>query len=210
MSGLFSPDNPVVSALERLFDLAWLSILWLIFSLPVITAGASTTALYYTATKVIRQRRGHVSQEFWRGFKTNIKQSTIVWAIYLLVMYVLGTDVRIAALLFDNRVMQYVLEALMVAITAVLFYALAYTARFVQGVRRILINSTLLAVRHLLTTLSLLAIAATVLYIVYLMLGVLIVAPAVVASIFSIMLESIFVRYMREDDREKEESRDGT
>ena len=122
-------------------------------------------------------------------------------------MYVLGTDVRIAALLFDNRVMQYVLEALMVAITAVLFYALAYTARFVQGVRRILINSTLLAVRHLLTTLSLLAIAATALYIVYLMLGVLIV---VVASIFSIMLESIFVRYMREDDREKEESRDGT
>ena len=53
MKGKFSRLSEVLSGL---IDLIFAGLLWLLCSLPVVTLGASTTALYYTVMKCIRQR----------------------------------------------------------------------------------------------------------------------------------------------------------
>ena len=60
MKGLFSPDSAIGKALTKIGELVILSIIWFITSLPVITIGASTTALYYATVKSLRMGRGYV------------------------------------------------------------------------------------------------------------------------------------------------------
>lgn len=209
MSSLFSSDNPVFGALDQIVDLAWVSILWLVFSIPLVTIGASTTALYYTVTKVVRHHRGYIWREFWGSFKSNFKQSTLIWILYLLVMIIFYVDIKVMGAMGNTAAsaLQYTFVVGMVMVTAVLFYALAYTARFVQDVKHILINSVLMSLRHLPKTLLLLLVAALAALGVYLMGLAFVLAPAIAAILDSMILESIFVRYMSEEDKEKENMR---
>ena len=48
-----------------LADLIILTVLWLICSLPIITMGAATTALYYVTTRQLSNREGYVSRDFF-------------------------------------------------------------------------------------------------------------------------------------------------
>lgn len=209
MSRFFTTNNPVFGVLDSIVDVIYVSILWLVFSIPIVTIGASTTALYYTVTKVIRHNRGYIFREFWRGFKSNFKQSTIIWLIYLLLMGIFLVDIRVMGTFNGTaaHMLQYTLVITMAMITAVLFYALAYTARFVQDVKHILLNSALMALRHLPKTLLLLAVAVVAGLSIYLIGFAFFLAPAVAAVLDSIILESIFVRYMSDEDRKLEELR---
>ena len=51
-------ESKLRSALTAVIDLVWAGILWLLCSLPVITLGAASTALYYSVVKCIRHERG--------------------------------------------------------------------------------------------------------------------------------------------------------
>ena len=94
MGGLFNINNGFFRAIGRIIDVCWLNILWVLTSLPIITIGASTTALYYTSMKMIRNEAGYVSSDFFRSFKDNFKQSTIIWLLLLLVTMILVCDYR--------------------------------------------------------------------------------------------------------------------
>ena len=77
----FSYDGPIMSFLSRVADILILNVLTLIFSIPLITIGAATTAAHYTALKM-RREEGHVLSCFWKSFKMNLKQSTGIWLIF--------------------------------------------------------------------------------------------------------------------------------
>lgn len=92
---IFSFDSWLSRFLYFVADVMLLHILWIIFSLPIVTIGASTTAVYYSGMKRIRRDEGHVSTNFMKAFKSNFKQSTIIWLLILLVGAILFTDLRI-------------------------------------------------------------------------------------------------------------------
>lgn len=92
---LFSFDSWLSRFLYFVADVMILHILWIIFSLPIVTIGASTTAVYYSGMKRIRRDEGHVSTNFMKAFKSNFKQSTIIWLLILLTGAILITDLRI-------------------------------------------------------------------------------------------------------------------
>jgi len=92
MAKLFGYDNPVWKFMGRVADVFFLTILWAVCSLPVITIGASTSALYYVALKMVKNREGYLWQSFWKAFKNNFAQATIMWGILLLVGGFLGLD----------------------------------------------------------------------------------------------------------------------
>lgn len=56
-----------------------LNLLWIITSIPVITAGASTTALYYCALKLHKDREICIWKCYWKSFRDNFVQATAVW-----------------------------------------------------------------------------------------------------------------------------------
>ncbi len=90
-------DNIVVRALSRLFDLILLNILWVLFSLPVITAGAAATALYAVMLKMAANEEGYIIRGFLEAFKRNFRQSTAVWLMLLIIGAALGADVMIVS-----------------------------------------------------------------------------------------------------------------
>ena len=92
LKGLFSPDNPVMRFFIWLGRIWWLNILWLICCLPVVTIGASTTALIYSCMK-LRNDEGYPTSNFFHSFKDNLRQSTIIWMIYLAVGAVLAIGI---------------------------------------------------------------------------------------------------------------------
>ena len=83
MAKIFDLDNPVWRFMGKVFDMMVLTVLWVVTSLPVVTIGASTTALYYVGMKLARDEEGYIIKDFFRSFKENFRQATAAWAILL-------------------------------------------------------------------------------------------------------------------------------
>ena len=83
MGGIFSYDNPIMSAISKIANCILLNMLFLICCIPIVTAGASFTAMYYTVEKNIKNNRGYVCSSFFTSFKENLKKATPVWLLIL-------------------------------------------------------------------------------------------------------------------------------
>lgn len=70
----------------------YLNLLWALCSLPIVTIGASTTALYYVCFKVAREEEASLTGMFFRSFRQNFKQATLLWLLMLGAGLVLGAD----------------------------------------------------------------------------------------------------------------------
>lgn len=63
-------------------DIVWINILFILFSLPIVTIGASLTALYGTCMRLHDENEGSVTRTFWKIFRTNFWASTGMWVIF--------------------------------------------------------------------------------------------------------------------------------
>ena len=54
MNRLFNIDNPVMQFLSKMFDLVVLNLIFILSCIPIITIGASISALYYVCLKMLR------------------------------------------------------------------------------------------------------------------------------------------------------------
>lgn len=99
---LFSYDSMLSRFLYFVADIVTLHILWLIYSIPIVTIGASTTALYYSCMKRIRTGEGYVSRNFRKSFKENFRQSTLIWIGLVLFGVLFFTDIRFALYLNNS------------------------------------------------------------------------------------------------------------
>src|SRR5574344_157548 len=81
-----------MSFLTKASEYMLVGLLCLLFSLPVITAGAAITAGYYVGMKLLRDEDAGFFKSFIKGFKENFKQSTVIWIIELLVGCFLSYD----------------------------------------------------------------------------------------------------------------------
>lgn len=67
----------ILTFFNKIADMVILSVLWCICCLPVVTAGASTSALYHTVVKSVREDCAYAASDFWKEFRRNLKQSTV-------------------------------------------------------------------------------------------------------------------------------------
>ena len=84
LQGFFNYDNPVWRFIGKLGDLVLLNLLWLVCCIPVFTAGAATTAVYYVTLKLVRDEDDSTIKSFFRSFIQNFKQATAIWLLILL------------------------------------------------------------------------------------------------------------------------------
>ncbi|MBQ6373530.1 MAG: YesL family protein [Clostridia bacterium] len=96
----FSYDSKFGQLFLKLSYGCCLNLLWLVCCLPIFTIGASTTALYYTSFKIAKDEGSFLTTMFFRSFKQNFKQATIIWLIMLVTGLVIGAD---AILLYRLR-----------------------------------------------------------------------------------------------------------
>lgn len=81
MSGLFSMDSKFFAALGKVADLIILNVLFLITSIPIITIGASCTALYSVTLKMVKNEESYIAKSYFKNFISNFKQATLSWLL---------------------------------------------------------------------------------------------------------------------------------
>ena len=69
--------------LSKVADMIILNILFLITCIPIFTIGASMTALYYVTLRMVSGEEGPVSKDYFRSFKQNFRQATVIWLILM-------------------------------------------------------------------------------------------------------------------------------
>lgn len=79
--GKLKTDNPIFDAIGKIGDIFLLNLLWLLCAAPLITLGASTTALYSVARKIVAQEPTRIAADFFHAFRINWKQATALWLI---------------------------------------------------------------------------------------------------------------------------------
>lgn len=80
--------------MEKVGDLLLVNLLFVVRSLPVVTIGASATAMYYVLGR-IRRQEGTVTKDFFRSFRENFRQATLYWGALLLVALALYWNFRL-------------------------------------------------------------------------------------------------------------------
>lgn len=76
-------DSPFMSFMRKLEGYVSLGLLWIAFCIPVVTAGAATTAAFLTAELCLRKEEGTMFKTFWKWFRKEFKEATLLWFIYL-------------------------------------------------------------------------------------------------------------------------------
>ena len=119
-SGFFNYDNPVWRFIGKFWDVILLSVSGRSAAFPIVTIGASTTAMYYVTLKLVRDEDGYTIRSFFRSFRENFKQSTIIWLIFLAAGIVLGVDLFFFIRMFagDEKV-KIVMTSIFVALSFV-------------------------------------------------------------------------------------------
>ncbi|MBQ9348182.1 MAG: YesL family protein [Oscillibacter sp.] len=86
MKHFFSMDAPLFRILSTLYDLIILNLLTLAGCLPVVTAGASLTAMHFVLIAMVRDEEPDIVRSWFRSFRENLRQATTIWGVYLLIL----------------------------------------------------------------------------------------------------------------------------
>ena len=212
MHRLFGIDSPLMGALMKIGDVLCLSVLWLAFSLPIFTIGASSAALYAAVHQCLRRNGAGIWKSFWNAFRENFRRSTLAWLIELLILAVLGLDAAVfRSIKLSGDVMGNLywaarfLGAVGLTWTA---YVAAYGARFNGNVREILRYGFLLLRLHPIKALGVMLPIVAGLALCLMVPFMLLFAPATVCWVCSFSIEKVFRLHMQPEDLEKENARD--
>ena len=134
MSNLIDPDRPLMDFITKMAYSAYLNILWLICCLPIVTIGASTTALFYVTLKMAEDRDDGLTGMFFRAFRQNFLPATKLWLVLLGAGAFLAMDGYIVWHIWSQSIFWTLVAALLIVAAivyaVVLLYAFPLLARF--------------------------------------------------------------------------------
>ncbi len=169
MSKIFDMNNPVWQFIGKLVDATVLNICWLVCSLPIVTFGASTTALYYALMKDTADEGSHYVKDFFKSFKQNLKQGVGLGLLVLVVGGLLFFAVRFYGSLDGTfwGVVRGISIACLMLYTFMIQYVFALLARFDNKTIKLIVNSFFLSIRHLGWTVLMIFILAAVIFVIF-------------------------------------------
>ncbi len=205
-SGFFNYDNPVWRFIGKFWDVLIVNLLWIVCSIPIVTIGASTTAMYYVTLRLARDDDGYTFRSFFKSFKENFKQATAIWLIFLAVGLLLAFDlyyfVRLVGASTLRTVMITVFFSMAFIWAAMFTYVFPLQARFYNPVKRTIFNAFFMAVRHVFGTIGLLAVDGAIVFLSLSFLPQLtIFGVALIAFFNSYLFNNIFKRYMPKEEK---------
>lgn len=131
--GILSPDSEFMLAVGKIADYVILNLLCLLFSLPVVTAGAAMSAKFYVSMKMIRGEEPPVCKAFLKSFRENFKQATGIWMVALVIGAVVAWDWysilfgKSRGMFFEGKIIFLVMTILL---WAVIYNLFPFLARF--------------------------------------------------------------------------------
>ena len=141
-------DSPLMQALSKMADLMILNLLTLVCCLPIFTIGASLTAMNYIALKIVRNEECYIVRGFFKSFKENFKQSTLIWLLLLVLIITLASDFFIinSSGMEINAIIQGFITVVAILLVFTMLYVFPVQARFRNTIKGTLKNALLMSI----------------------------------------------------------------
>lgn len=152
MENLFRYDSKFWEILEEISDIVILNFLFIIFSIPIITIGASSSALYTVSLKKTNEENISVFKEFMRSFKSNFKISTLAWIFTIILASMLFLDFYISNLIsikFIGLVLKFISTLVSILLIFNITYLFPMISKFDNTLKNTIINSTIISIQYL-------------------------------------------------------------
>lgn len=204
MADLFAAEGRLFRFMTKLMNLILLNILWIIFSIPIITMGTATSALYYVTLKMVKDEEGYIIRSFWKAFKQNLRQGIIIEAIFVVCGVILLGDIKF--FLRSTNIYGYIFVAVFSIGFIIYLFMFIYTfplvAKYNNTVNNTLRNAVVMSFKHLSNSIAMLTLLSITLYGFYvsvpIMLMILTIGASTYAYICSILLRNIFNKHQVE------------
>ena len=119
-------DTFLTKFLSRLIDLVTVSALWFLCSIPIITIGASTTAMYSVTLHLVFDDTSGIAQTFFSSFRRNFGRATVVFLTFAASGLFLAADLWSAV----NWDTPFRMVLIFMILTASWFWMAAFTHAF--------------------------------------------------------------------------------
>ena len=183
-------ESKIGAALTAAIDIVTAGLLWLLCSLPLVTLGAASTALYYAVVKCIRHERGGLTKSFFKAFRRDFKTATLCWLLFLAAGLVFAADVRAFSQL--SGALGIVGKLLLAALLAFFPWVFAFISRFSNTVGGTLKYCGYLALRNIGTTVLMTIELLGFGLVVWLMPPLIFILPGLVCLLLSLHIEPVF------------------
>ena len=144
-------EHIIIRILTRIFDLILLNILWLLTSIPVVTLGAATAALYSVLLSAAEKKEGYIVRDYWKAFRRNFKQSTVVWILLLFLGACLWFDLTLIGVVpgLFRQIGTVVLGAVLIFYFMECIFVFPLIAKFENSTGNMIKNALLIPVSRL-------------------------------------------------------------
>lgn len=214
--GFLNIDNTFMKYLGRFTDIMILGFWSIICCLPIITIGTSISATYSVTLKMVRDEECYITKDFFKGFKSNFKNSTIVWICFLFIGIIFYINFQV----MNGLTLKYetICRAMLIAIIVYLFFISGYIfpliARFENTMKQTIKNAIIMSLLTLPKSIVILIINISPILAVYyypkVFPFILLFSVSGVCYINSMMIRTIFEKYhsnsVEEGNEEERES----
>ncbi len=182
MGKLFDLDSPLMRALNKIADLMILNLAVLLFVIIPFTGGAALTGMHYVLLKMVRNEDTYVLKGFWKSFKLNFRQATVLWIIQLVLFAIIAVDFTF---IYQNGgtvppIYVYIMFGITLILYMISLYIFPLQSRFENPIVNTLKNACMFSILGLPRT-----VAMTVISFV----------PLVLAYFFDIKIVPIFIMF---------------
>lgn len=196
---LFNINSGFFKFINRLLDVLFINLLWIICSLPIVTIGASTCAAFSITLKMVDDEEGYIGKTFFKAFKQNFKQGTLMWLITAPCIYVLYILWQMVIKSEDINAIVIIGVILLTAIAiSINLYSYPLIARYENSLKKIIKNSFGICVQFFIKTLILIAVVAVEIIIImwnrWTLLAGIIIGPEFIIYTISGVSKKIFLQ----------------
>jgi uncharacterized membrane protein YesL len=150
LGNILGNDSLIGRFLGKIGDIVYLNILFVVFSIPIITMGASYTAMEYTFMKQLRESDTPIFKTFTSSFKSNFKQATLSWLIFLVLGFIIAVDISAFSKEgdFSFAPLYYLFILLAVILGFVIIYIFPVIGAFKNSLKNLWVQSFFLAAKN--------------------------------------------------------------
>ena len=204
-------ENGFMAVLNKMANCLIVNTCWFAACLPIFTIGASTTAMYATIQKSILHDRGYVWSTFWKEFKSNFKNATIVWLLVLLVGAVMTFDIRFLFGEAQNGkgwgLLYLLIAVMLVLLILTTLYCFGYLAKFETRRWAAFRNSFTIMLMHPFKNLWFLFLGVLMILLIAFLQWMILFLPVFYMLSFVQFLENTFYDLMTDEEKEREDER---
>lgn len=201
---IFGFDGSFINICDKIFDVMALGFLWILCSIPIVTIGASTSALYYAMVKCVKKGNGYIAREFFRSFGTNLVPGCFIWILVVAASFAMQLNIGILMKKTDSYVgLFFICVYALTSVWIVTFacYVFPALSRFDMSSGWLIKLAMYMTVRYFGTTIALLLILVCAGAIIWRFPILVIFAPGPVIFLMSEFLERVLKKH-EPDSRE--------